>query len=123
MYRTLRPIRDAQTPTLCQMLSGSTDQSINQRLIRGGGNWIDTPLLGRLVGVVQIELVGELIQGRVKFGRGLSRSLCDVGKGLRSKPRRVSAQLCANIRGDLLEAKCGSHGQILIGEKLPKDVA
>jgi Na+/phosphate symporter len=43
------------------MFSDGADQSINQRLTRRLGNCVDAPLLGCLVGMVQVELVGELV--------------------------------------------------------------
>jgi len=103
VYRALRPIRDEQAPTLGQMFSDGPDQCIDQRLTHRPRNCVDAPLLGRLVGMVQVELVGELIQGSIEFGRRLSRSSRDVGKGLRSVHRRILAQLRANVRG----RRCG----------------
>src|SRR5262249_44146910 len=89
------------------------DQCIDQRLAHRLENWLDAPLLGSLVGMIEVELVGELVQGSIEFGRRLPRPLRYVDKCLRSVHRRILTQLCADVRGELANAsstRSGVHG-------------
>ena len=82
--RTLRPIRNAQSPTLGEVLSDGAYQRVLQRFTHRVRDGIDTPLLGNLIGMIKVEFVCEFVKRDVKSGRRLSAPLRDISERLRS---------------------------------------
>ena len=68
MLRTLGPARHAKSPALGEMLAGGADQGVDAGIADRRGDWIDAALLRRLVGMIEVELVHELIEQASEVG-------------------------------------------------------
>ena len=79
VLRALRPGRPAKPPSLRQMLAGSSDPRIDQRVIDRHGDGIDALLLRCLVRVIEIEFVHELVERHREIGRPRTRDLSNFG--------------------------------------------
>jgi len=84
MFWAVAPGRDAQAPTLSQVLSRCSDPGVDKRVAYRHRNGIEAALLRRFVRMIEIELVDEFIQRHRKIGDIRPADACNLGKVLRA---------------------------------------
>jgi hypothetical protein len=84
MLRAVAPGGYLQAPALRQMLTGRADPGVDQRVANGLRDWIEAPLLRRLIWMVDVKLVDEFIERHRKISDVIPTDACDLGKVLRA---------------------------------------
>jgi hypothetical protein len=84
MLRAVAPGGYLQAPALRQMLTGRADPGVDQRVANGLRDWIEAPLLRRLIWMVDVKLVDEFIERHRKIGAILAGDARNFGKVLRA---------------------------------------